>query len=111
MEKKYYQAYRDIVELFISAGLNKNQSSITPEDVLKELRELGKSDPESWKVEEIREQLQPYLDDPKLVLPSEEPEEEEKSGCAPSGRVILNLTFIGFILIITIFAGWKACNM
>ncbi len=112
MEKKYYRAYRDIAQLFIETGLNKNQSKISAEDALSELKKLGEADPETWDVDAIKNQLKPYLPDENLTLPSENEKEDENEGCAPaSGGIFLRLTFFAFILIIVIFAGWKACNL
>lgn len=112
MEKKYYRAYRDIVQLFIEVGLNKNQTDISAEDSLTELKKLSESDPETWDVEAIKQQLKPYLPEGEVKLPSETDLTEENEGCAPSsGGLFLRLTFIGFLIIIAIFAGWKACNL
>lgn len=112
MEKKYYKAYRDIAELFIDAGLNQKQDTISAEDALLELKKIGESDPESWDVEAIREQLKPYLNNPQIELPSARESQDEKEGCSPaSSGFFLRFTFVGFLIMIAIFAGWKACNL
>ena len=112
MEKKYYRAYRDIAELFIEVGLNKDQNKISAEEALEELKKIGESDPESWDAEAIKSQLKPYLKNPELELPSQRDVQEENEGCAPaSGGLFLRLTFFSFLIIIAIFGGWKACNL